>query len=179
MNNGVNFGANWNAFDLFNIPVTSHTYTPAQPISTPIDQIRNPLGEATSITMYIPGGWSTTQIGNGWDLFGGIGAGFAGFFRSPSAIKMADAAKNFGKSIGPDQSPIEDLWSDHTALDWEKLVSEETNTVKSLLNSYADGLDGILSGGEGLTILPMISPNAMGCAGYGNLQCGNGFATTD
>jgi hypothetical protein len=72
MNNGVNFGANWNEFDLFNIPVTTSTYTPAQPISTPIDSIRNSYGEAVSVTIYIPGGWSETVIGNGFDLFGGI-----------------------------------------------------------------------------------------------------------
>jgi hypothetical protein len=112
---------------------------------------------------------------NWWN---GLGLAAGAFFRSPSAIQAANAAKNFGKTLAPDESPIEELWSDHTALDWGEQVSEETNVLKSLLDSYADALDGILSGGNGLTIIPMISPSVMGCAGYGNLPCGNGHATS-
>jgi len=70
MNNGVNFGSNWNEFDLFNIPVTTSTYTPAQPISTPFTSINNQYGYAVSATLFIPGAWSNTVIGNGFDLFG-------------------------------------------------------------------------------------------------------------
>jgi RHS repeat-associated protein len=125
----------------------------------------------------LPTGEMAGAVGSsGW--WNGLGLAAGAYFRSPRAIQAADAAKNFGKSLAQNQSTIEELWSDHTTLEWEKLVSEETNALKSLLNSYADGLDAILSGGNGLTIIPMISPNAMGCAGYGNLPCGNGHATS-
>jgi hypothetical protein len=55
-------------FDWINIPIKTETYTPPQPIYTPIDSINNEYGEAVSVTMYTTGGWSTTQIGTGFDL---------------------------------------------------------------------------------------------------------------
>jgi RHS repeat-associated protein len=65
---GVTSG--WNEFELLEnpTPVTTQTYTPAQPISTPIDQINNQYGEAVSATLYIPGSWSITQIGSIYNL---------------------------------------------------------------------------------------------------------------
>jgi hypothetical protein len=130
------------------------------------------------------GGW-TIQTGNGhWQEVGksswwnGLGLAAGAFFRSPQAKALADQAKNYGKTAKPDPAPFEELWSDHTALDWGKLVSEETRAATEALKSAGDGLDGATSGGNGLTILLMISPSAMGCAGYGNLPCGNGHATS-
>lgn len=47
------------------LPVYTETYTPAIPISTPFDQIRTQYGEATSVTLSIPGGWGLTYLGRG------------------------------------------------------------------------------------------------------------------
>jgi hypothetical protein len=49
---------------------------------------------------------------------------------------------------------------------------------KDIFETVTSGIDGVVNGGSGLTILFMISPSTMGCAGYGNLPCGNGHATS-
>ena len=54
--------------DWMNIPVTVTSYNPARPISTPITDINNQNGTAVSATLYIPGAWSTTVVGNGFGL---------------------------------------------------------------------------------------------------------------
>ena len=104
MNNGVYFGANWNQFDLMSIPVTVTTYTPAQPIDTPIDSIYNQYGYAVEATIFIPAGWSNTQIGTGFDLFGGS-APFAAGVLPPGMNGRFQfskwAAQNFGKTLKP------------------------------------------------------------------------------
>jgi hypothetical protein len=66
-------GANWNQFDLMNIPVVESTYTAAYPISSSINlsAISNQNGFAVGVTMYIPGSWGSITIGSGSDLFGG------------------------------------------------------------------------------------------------------------
>jgi RHS repeat-associated protein len=72
MDNGVNFGANWNEFDLFNIRVYGPAWIPF------------PLNQAGP-SFAFDGGYATTQltdgyylgwgvIGNGFDLFGSLGA---------------------------------------------------------------------------------------------------------
>ena len=66
--------------DWAGISVTTQTYTPAQPISTPIATINNQYGTAVSATLYIPGAWSTTVLGNGFDVVssGASGGGSGG-----------------------------------------------------------------------------------------------------
>jgi hypothetical protein len=78
--------------DWMNIPVTAQTYTPAQPISTPIASINNQYGTAVSATLYIPGAWQTTVVGSGFGLFGFSGAG--------QIADSSDGAANNGTSTG-------------------------------------------------------------------------------
>jgi hypothetical protein len=144
--NGVSFLGNANEFDLFNIPVVTQTYTPAQPISTPINSINNQYGSAVSATLYIPGGWSTTQIGNGWDLFGGVGVAFAGVF-PPGMNGQFQAQKNAAQWVGQQVPKIQQVvtdartYADNTPLDWERdFMSEETKLYKELLDTGAEGL---------------------------------------
>ena len=58
-------------FSLIGIPVVTNSFTPAEPISTPIESINNQYGEAVSATIYAPGGWTTTYVGDAFMLFDG------------------------------------------------------------------------------------------------------------
>ncbi len=91
-----------------------------------------------------------------------------------------DAANNFMKNVNPNNpTPTAEPWPTNEPLDWNDLVSEETRAWKTLLDGAADGLDGILSGGNGLSLnFFMVSPSIMGCAGYGGLPCANGSPTS-
>jgi RHS repeat-associated protein len=131
----------WDEFDLFNIPITTSTYTPAQPISTPITSINNEHGEAVSATLFIPGGWSTTTIGNGGDLLAkGI---FAGLFfpgQNGALQAAANAAKNFMKKpiTNPPPtipSPPEDppSWPDDFQSDETKLAAAALDVLGDIL----------------------------------------------
>ena len=60
---------------------------------------------------------------------------------------------------------------------WEDL-DPMAKFLKDILQNASDAVDAVTHGGNGLTILIMISPNALGCAGYRSLPCGNGYATT-
>jgi len=70
------FGSNWNEFDLLNIPVVTQTFAPPQLLSTiNWSNLSNANGYATSVSLFSPGGWSTTYVGNGFDLFGNSAGG--------------------------------------------------------------------------------------------------------
>ena len=74
---------------------------------------------------------------------GGPATAAGAFFRSPSAIALADQAKSFGKQIQNAGQKANDgwTWADNAALDWERdFMSEETKQLKELLDSGAEGL---------------------------------------
>ena len=98
MNNGVNFGANWNEFDLFNIPVVTQTFTPPQPIYADISAIHNQYGEAVSATIIIPGAWTLITIGTGFDLFGGI---VPWYYQTPGRRSLPGPIRNGIRNAPP------------------------------------------------------------------------------
>ncbi len=55
------------------LPVYEEDYTPAIPISTPFSAINNEFGTATSVRLYIPGGWSLFQVGTGMNFLNNPG----------------------------------------------------------------------------------------------------------
>ena len=68
----------WTEFWLSNIPVKTDVYVSPQPISTPIQGASNRYGEAVSWSMWDPGGWTATTIGNGLNLFSFMNTGQGG-----------------------------------------------------------------------------------------------------
>jgi RHS repeat-associated protein len=136
MNNGVNFGGNWNEFDLFNIPVTTQTYTPAQPISTPINSINNQYGYAVSATLYIPGAWSNTVVGNGWDLFGGIGTAIAGVLPPGmnGALQAAKQATRGLPKVTPNPPVSPGNWQPPQTI--EDLIEQESKAWKFIFDNF-------------------------------------------
>ena len=165
------FGWNWNEFDLFNIPVTTSTYNPPQPIFTPITSINNQYGYAVSATIYIPGGWSNTVIGNGFDLFGSGGLAFAAFFRSPQVIAAANKAKNFMKLLPEEPVPTGSFFSDNAPLDWERdFMSDELKAMKAAMDGFADWLDGTMESVPIFVIDPCVMQPGLMCGPYAPQQ---------
>ena len=68
-------GYGWGSgeFELMTLPVYEEDYTPAIPISTPFSAINNEFGTATSVRLYIPGGWSLFQVGTGMNFLNNPG----------------------------------------------------------------------------------------------------------
>jgi len=55
---------------------------------------------------------------------------------------------------------------------WEEL-DPMSKFYAAVLKTATDAVDALSRKGNGLTILIMVSPNVLGCAGYGNLPCDN------
>ena len=77
MNNGVNFGSDWNEFDVMNIPVVTTTLTYIPPTLTYPPTLYDTEGNEIPDPLYTlfqtTGGWQTTTtiVGSGFDLFSG------------------------------------------------------------------------------------------------------------
>jgi len=106
-----------------------------------------------------PAGWQPTgDNGSGGLLAGALAPGANGKFQA-----VRDAAKNLMKHVKADPDPIPGKWEPPT--DIEEFLSEESRAIKSALDGIADILDG------GITIMLMIDPNLIGCAGHGGMSC--------
>jgi hypothetical protein len=95
MNNGVNFGGNWNWFDLMNIPIVAYQWGPIsqQFWSSPIN------GGNVDYAIVGEWGWNPVQIGTGFDLFGWNASAWATFFKTASnpipAFKQGSCFQQF------------------------------------------------------------------------------------
>ncbi|HUY12154.1 MAG TPA: RHS repeat-associated core domain-containing protein [Terriglobia bacterium] len=67
----------WDEFSLLNVPVVTQSYEPPQFISGDTPSAYD--GYSVSYSIYTPGGWTTTQVGNAFDFLGGSAAGNGGF----------------------------------------------------------------------------------------------------
>jgi len=109
----------WDEFDLMQIPVVTLSYTPPFPISVPITPIRNENGEAVSATIFAPGGWSYTVVGNGFDLWSNI--------QNPGTLFVGMATGAGGRAF---QAAFDRTFSATSNL--TKLFTEAGNTVPDL-----------------------------------------------
>jgi RHS repeat-associated protein len=128
------------------------------------------------ITLIHPGGWQQVGSAGGWfdslPLLAGISRLPQGMDGAAQAFKQAtrglpEVSPNAPSSPGNWQAP--QTWED---------LDPMAKYLQEMLRDATAGLDAVVNGGSGLTVLFMISPSTMGCAGYGSLPCGNGHATS-
>jgi hypothetical protein len=95
MDNGVDFGWNWNGFDVMNIPVVTTTYTWVPPQLVTIEG-GLPGGGVSLVEFYFEGYWTTgTQVGAGIDLTASIGVSGSLLSSVGSALDNA-----YGNALG-------------------------------------------------------------------------------
>ena len=113
MNNGVNFGSNWNEFDIMNIPITKKTWgwipnTPDSGVSSP----SNPMASNTQVLAYW--GMTSIHVGTGFDFMSTYCALFCGtdgteVFRrnyATGAATIRAGDRNFKKEFCDQQSNL-------------------------------------------------------------------------
>ena len=79
-----------------NIPVVTESFTPPQLLSTiDFEAFGNANGYATSVSLFAPGGFTTTYAGDAFTMFGGeLSSAAAGGFYQPGAAGGADIPLN-------------------------------------------------------------------------------------